>query len=989
MRHNLTVFALLTIPTLCLAQSFQKDGGAFVWRNGKEFVRFDNGQWTGGIEGGKTLSWHVFLWHDEWVYETPGGGKVEAGPTLQPDGTITMSGVFSAREGSPPMKYALRITASAEGVKVHCEFDKSAVLKLANGIWLHIYADKSFTGKEDVWARPSAHFAANAASDVTANRVFFDVDGRRSLCLDTGNMRDFGPDTYAKDGLVYRYNLVPKDFPFGQKSVVEYTIAFDDMPEKFGGEIYPMAGPLSVRWPFAAPPPPPAGARPGDLPALEAPVEGRPGGPLDVAVYQTLDTYFILSATYDNPFDPDDVAVDAEFTTPSGKRLTVPCFFRVGYHRQVADQAEAMVPQGNGEWRLRFTPTEIGKYTVRLRAKDRTGVAVSNTETFHVKSDKDAGARDNPGFIRVSKADPHYFAFDNGKGYFAIGHNLPGYHTSDQLGDEAMRKMAANKENYNRWWMSSSSLGIEWGGKLGWYRQDAAARIDLVLDTARDLQSKGTPMYYMMCMDTHQDFREGGWERNPFNAKNGGPCKTAGEWFTSDTARKLYKKRLRYTIARWGYSPNVLCWEFGNEFEGWADTDDAARLAWHREMSDYLRATDPYGHLITTSFWSNTGPAAYWNLPSIDIVQTHCYTNDDNNVAERVHEYGLHQWNAFAKPHLFGEFGIRSGAGTETLDPKGWGLHNALWAGATSFCAGGPMPWWHENYIDPLNLYFHFTSIANFTADLPLGTAKWEPVQVAPPVFADKNHVPETRDAKVIPRSIWGKPEFNEFALQPDGTFVGDRLPQQLLQGQGHKDLQNPPTFVVNYPQAGKFTMHIDTVSNSGLVRVVVDGAKVAEYDLPCGEGLGVKSVYRPEWTLWETVYDKNFAVDIPAGQHRIQVTNEGKDWVRVTSYTFTGCKVLDKPNLLVCGMRTKGLAVLWIQNRDSDWFNQQAGKVAKVAPSRIEVQGLADGPCTVEWWETWKGAKVKETRASVKGGKLALDVPELGTDVGVKVRQR
>jgi hypothetical protein len=138
-------------------------------------------------------------------------------------------------------------------------------------------------------------------------------------------------------------------------------------------------------------------------------------------------------------------------------------------------------------------------------------------------------------------------------------------------------------------------------------------------------------------------------------------------------------------------------------------------------MSDYLRSLDPFGHLITTSFWSNTGPDAFWQLPNIDIVQTHCYTNDDGNVALPVREFGLHQWRSYQKPHLFGEFGIRSGAGTEEMDPEGWALHNALWSGLFSFCAGGPMPWWHENWIDPLNLYFHFTAIANFTAGLPLG----------------------------------------------------------------------------------------------------------------------------------------------------------------------------------------------------------------------------------------------------------------------------
>jgi hypothetical protein len=73
-------------------------------------------------------------------------------------------------------------------------------------------------------------------------------------------------------------------------------------------------------------------------------------------------------------------------------------------------------------------------------------------------------------------------------------------------------------------------------------------------------------MTYMLCMDTHQDFRQDGWKANPYNAAQGGPCGTAGAWFTNETAKAFYRRRLRYTVARWAYSPQVMCWEFGNEF---------------------------------------------------------------------------------------------------------------------------------------------------------------------------------------------------------------------------------------------------------------------------------------------------------------------------------------------------------------------------------------------------------------------------------------
>ena len=600
----------------------------------------------------------------------------------------------------------------------------------------------------------------------------------------------------------FRINVIPGDFEMGETAVAEYTISFANMPDRFPGEIEPAQAPLAIR--------------------SVAPKSAQ------LAQYERLEIEVDLGATYDNPFDPEDVRLDAAFTSPSGRKFVVPGFFMVEHQREVAEQMERMVPQPESGWRVRFTPQEIGNYRWLLRLRDRNGEITGGEGSLECVAGK------RPGFVRTSTIDPHYLAFDNGDGFFAIGHNLPIYHTTGQLGDEAMRKFAAAKENFNRWWMSSSGFGIEWTARLGWYRQDVAARIDLSLDLARELG-----LYYMMCMDTHQDFRQSGWERNPFNARNGGPCETPRDWFTNETAREYYRKRLRYTVARWGYSPNVLCWEFGNEMEGWADSPDAVKFPWHKEMADYLRSIDPFGHLITTSFWSKTGPEEYWELDNIDIVQTHCYTNDDANTAEAVRGYCLHQWERFAKPHIFGEFGIRSHSTTADKDPQGWALHNSMWAGLTSFAAGGPMPWWHERYIDALNLYFHFTSLANFTHDLPLGTARWTMLETTPPDYLDPNRPPDTRDIVISTLNRWGKPEHDEFVLRPDGTIDEEHRPQQLLHGQGHRTIKAPPTFLVDYPQAGKFMVRVGRVSGSGLLKIWIDDELKLEHELPCGEGLG------------------------------------------------------------------------------------------------------------------------------------------------------
>jgi len=747
------------------------------------------------------------------------------------------------------------------------------------------------------------------------------------------------------------FGLERGDSHLGDKAVAEQAVCFANAPQICPADAEPMRRPLRI----------------GEVAANAA----------QVPRYKKLELVVDIGASYGNPYDPDEVSLDATFTAPSGRQRVVPGFFMIDCRREIREGNELMIPEDKGGWKVRFSPMETGRYRWSLTLKDRTGEIQGGEGSF------EAIASENPGFMRRSKVDPHYFAFDSGKGFFPIGHNLPIYHTSGQLGDEAMCKFAAAGENYNRWWMCSYGFGIEWADKLGWYRQPAAARIDLVLDLADQLG-----LYYMMCMDTHQDFRLQGWEKNPFNAANGGPCRSPADWFTSPAAKTLYKKRLRYTVARWGYSPNVLCWEFGNEFEGWANSPNEIKLPWHREMSDYLRAIDPFGHLITTSFWSKTGPEEFWALKNIDIVQTHCYTNDDGNVAEAVRRYSLHQWERFDKPHVFGEFGIRSHSTTADKDPQGWAIHNSLWSGLFSFCAGGPMPWWHERYIDKLDLYFHFTALSRFADGLPLGTARWTLLETSAPQFVDKDRPPETRDLVVVPLSRWGKPEHAEFVLRADGTVDDQRLPQQLLHGAGHKDLRSPPTFIVNYPRPGKFVVHVGKVSSSGLLRIWIDGEQRLKRELPCDKDLGKSSVWRKQWNLWETTYDQDVAVDVPAGKHRIRVENFGKDWVKVTGYTFTNCKVLDKPNVLVCGMQTKGLAMLWLQNRDSSWYNHAAtGKVGRVDAFTLSLGGLPDGNYQLQWWDTWKSRLDRTEEVEVDSGKLRLTVPELPTDVALKIK--
>ena len=88
MRHLFLTLFIALLPLPARAQSLEATDRGYVYRRGNEYVRFDRGKWSAGIEGKAEVAWHMFLWHDRWIYETLSGGKIAAGPTLGDDGSL-------------------------------------------------------------------------------------------------------------------------------------------------------------------------------------------------------------------------------------------------------------------------------------------------------------------------------------------------------------------------------------------------------------------------------------------------------------------------------------------------------------------------------------------------------------------------------------------------------------------------------------------------------------------------------------------------------------------------------------------------------------------------------------------------------------------------------------------------------------------------------------------------------------------------------------
>jgi len=646
--------------------------------------------------------------------------------------------------------------------------------------------------------------------------------------------------------------------------------------------------------------------------------------------------------------------------------------------------AVAFEPTGEKGWRVRFTPVEVGTYRCSVTAVAGSEVARSEETSFRVIRSK------HPGFVRVSEDDPHYFVFDNGEPFFPIGHDVP-WGLNDAL--VQFPKMRAHGENCTYFIMSPWDTSIEWK-KFGEYDQVAAARLDGYVRCAEE-----NGIRFKLSFDIHDALRKSRlWGENPYNAANGGPCREVNDFYTSPEAYAAYTKRLRYILARWGYSPNIMAWEGFAEndgptqlpdgSEGWGyptraggEQVSAMLVTWLRKVAAFLRANDPYGRLFTASFGGDVSDPDVWALPEVQYTQIHHYNSID--TAPPIHEWCAKLTREYAKPMMVTEFGWNTQAIDYAIDPQGICLHNGIWASALSGAAGGALNWWWDR-VEALNLYPQCRALRSFAEGIDWPKEGFAPAlcTVTPP--AADHFVPVT----IQSRGPFASPPLPAFTVARDGTVNDpEKVPSHLLAA-GRSEGHQPAVFQVDYPQPGTFGVHVDCVSPDAALDILVDGQLAAHQDLPAENVPGKQCTFSEQWKVWQCRHDETYSAPIPAGQHEIRVLNSkpGPSWIRVASYTLTDYA---PPTLRALGLTGKRLTLLWLQNAESTWGNDVLDRQPQtLTGATLAVNGLRDGTYTVQWWDTWKGKAQEQDTVRSHDGTLRLEVPPVTRDVACKVRR-
>jgi hypothetical protein len=684
-----------------------------------------------------------------------------------------------------------------------------------------------------------------------------------------------------------------------------------------------------------------------------------------------------------NPFDPELIRVDGQFVLPSGQSMAIPAYWHQSYSRQLSGGNEVLSMAGAAEWRLRFAPPQTGIYSVTVSVlTNGQSCGVPGSTTFTVAGSTPA----RNGYVRLD-AGKQYLETGDGQPLRLLGadvcwHGARGtYDYDDWFG-----ALQAAGGNYARLWMCPWAFGLETQpGSLNNYRLDRAWQLDYVLQLA---EQRG--LYLELCLDYHGMFAVepdywGGnnyWPANPYCITNGGPCATQNAFFTNALAKATYQKRLRYLVARYGYSPNLLGWQFFNEIDNEYSLLNASDVAaWHAQMGSWMRAQDPFAHLLTTSFTYVEPHPEIWTLPQMDYVCVHSYGAARPAATLSSTIQGLRQ--KYGKPVLIDEYGTSWQGWDRAADPYLRGFRQGLWGGALGGSVGTAMPWFWENIYSE-NDYPVFAALGNILNRTGWGSGAWTNIlfQAAlapPPTVGNLLSNGQPFNVTLPLSTSWGAMLPGQLAVPDAGAagFAPSTL-NSFVHGTSHADLRIPFQLSAWFTNNARLVMHLNSVSWNSILVVRAGGVELYRTNLPNLDG-GYSVTNE---------YNLDLAVNLPSGKRLVEIVNLGADWfyldwVRLEQVLPAAYSDNWQPPCEPIGLSGPREALLYVVAPGTAFPSGATNAALPIqAGQSITLSNWPAGDYLAEWYDPATAQLVGYSRTTTGSSALVLVLPSFSSDL-------
>jgi hypothetical protein len=490
--------------------------------------------------------------------------------------------------------------------------------------------------------------------------------------------------------------------------------------------------------------------------------------------------------TQDNIYDPDQIDLYGElYDNQNNLVKKVYGFYMKEYLTntyQTATTYNTASPTYPYNFRIRFTVDKLigGAYTLKIFLKNNNGAGNLYT-TYTINAQANTTGYNKKGFLKFPEGKK-YLAFDNGDPFFGVAQNFTPLSTGDyyklnpnhgvttpatapapcpalqscptcttlicypdyfvSLSNYVTDKFSQQGGNFARTYMAPESFDIETVfSPVGNYTDNLnrAQDFDKVLAY---YEEKGI---YLQLAPFHHDFMHidepdniSSFDYSPYKLQLNlnsprdlfiNPSHTNSTCASNPVVDKLFYRKIRYVMARWGYSTHLASIETFSEADKvgiyWNLTCDGKNGQHYVDALNIRlanKAKEYVPRILTTMGTASapSGEIAFSNN-AMDYTGYHSYC-DLKNFPHYASTMNENFREKYQKPFSVGEYGWGgSWGGSWIFDVKDdyTSLRNFMWSGSLSGSFTSPLHFWDKGYTyhtwpGTQQGYFHYKSLAAF-----------------------------------------------------------------------------------------------------------------------------------------------------------------------------------------------------------------------------------------------------------------------------------
>ena len=368
-----------------------------------------------------------------------------------------------------------------------------------------------------------------------------------------------------------------------------------------------------------------------------------------------------------NPYNPEEIDIYAVFRNENTNEIyKVNAFYFKDYqftcnnlpdgnHEYGSSQYEETFYESNNQninWKIRFSPPSVGEWNFTIFYS-------LNQISYHTINNNNFTCFNSSYHGIIKKSNSKKNLIRDNQLFFPIGENIERspyssytlncIDTHNKIGGICMfnkwlEELKSNNGNYIRF---QTNAGFNSPSSLIYYNNnkpqqnfdiylDNAFRIDKYFEKAENLDI--AIKFSIIKSDLLNETISSLWNnKNPWKILLDKEGCSACSFFFNENAKKEFKNLLRYIIARWGYSTQILAWELFDEVDLAKDeTGSCINHAnidmWFDEMKSEIKNLDPLNHLVSSGGFTSGGIS--WTegiCPKFKIVDNMMGDDHSNN----------------------------------------------------------------------------------------------------------------------------------------------------------------------------------------------------------------------------------------------------------------------------------------------------------------------------------------------------------------------